>query len=453
MNKPYLINPLVVSLTLLPLVVILLVGANVSPPVLSAVIILLGLIPLAISQEQRLNALRVKTLIENCQRFANGLPRRSLQSPTADIAELDVALCKLFAIMQEGEKKQQALLANSAEVICTLTSGLVFNTVSSASRSLWGYDSFFLCGRTVSELILPSDLESFTVAARNAQSIEDSTVKCDVRTLGKDSHVWTSWSINWSSKEQCYFCVVRDVTAEKNIEQLKKDFVNMLSHDLRTPLLALQAHLELSSTGGYGTLPEKLIQSSQQMQISINQLIGLVNDLLEVEKMESGKWQLEECELPVSEIIVDAVNSVKKLAERKNLTITTTDIPSNCIVWADPQRLLQVVQNMLSNAIKFAPTGTTIRVTVHQDLSSVKVLVADQGPGIPADKVNCVFDRFTQLPGTEGTGLGLTICKAIVHAHGGEIGIQPNVPHGNEIWFSLPLWQPIPLESKASING
>jgi PAS domain S-box-containing protein len=234
-----------------------------------------------------------------------------------------------------------------------------------------------------------------------------------------------------------------DVTERNEIEKLKRQFVAMASHELRNPLTSIGATMDMLSAGMLGPLPEAAQLKLEKARQNLNRLISLVNALLSFEKMQSGKLTLD-CDCTTTgEIVNQSVDSLQDLAHREGVNIENVCVSVE--MFADADKLVQVVVNFLSNAIKFSPVGATVRVGVREEEDWVTFYVRDQGPGIAdADKA-AVFEAFFQTEqGSKkhGTGLGLSISRAIVEAHGGSIGLDSELGKGTEFYFRVPIGEP-----------
>jgi signal transduction histidine kinase len=220
----------------------------------------------------------------------------------------------------------------------------------------------------------------------------------------------------------------------------KQEFVDMISHDLRTPLSAVQAALGVLASGTWGQLTDKAQQKVLNAEDNIRRSISLINNLLDFEKMQSGKLEVKLKEQPLAPVLDICADSVSQLAEKKDIRLNVPH--TDAVVKADNERLSQVVVNFLGNAVKFSPAGSEITITVVNKAPFVEVRVTDNGPGIPLDHQKLVFERFHQAPGDDsakkqGTGLGLAICKMIIEAHGGEIGVDSEPGKGSTFWFRV----------------
>ncbi len=220
----------------------------------------------------------------------------------------------------------------------------------------------------------------------------------------------------------------------------KQEFVDMISHDLRTPLSAVKASLAVLGTGTWGQLSEKAQQKVAVAEDNIRWSIGLINNLLDLEKMESGNLDILLRDRALMPLLETCVESVHQLAERKRISLRLN--PTDAIIQADDERLSQVVLNLLGNTIKFSPEGSEVVIEVIPKPTLTEVRIHDQGPGISLEHRKLIFERFHQAPGDQaakkqGTGLGLAICRLIVEAHGGSIGVESEEGKGSTFWFTV----------------
>lgn len=238
-------------------------------------------------------------------------------------------------------------------------------------------------------------------------------------------------------------CVVHDITERKQIDQMKRDFVAMVSHDLRTPLTSIQMVHSLLAAGAYGDLNDDGKESVQGAQDSCDRLITLVNDLLDLERMESGRMDLSLDSIPLSDIIKPSINMVANAIKQKKIELIL-DSSIDPVVRADKERMIQVLINLIANAVKFSPENSTLQITSDSDDKFAIVRVKDEGRGVPESMRSSIFERFKQVKKSDskerkGSGLGLAISKAIVELHGGQIGVEPVEGKGSTFFFSLPI--------------
>lgn len=222
------------------------------------------------------------------------------------------------------------------------------------------------------------------------------------------------------------------------LEARKQEFVQMISHDLRTPLTSIQGTLALASRGSFGQLNDKGKGRVADAEEDTERLINMINELLDIEKMEAGKLELDCTTVSLAEIADRSIEAVRTVAEANGVTLTREG--GEATISGDRDRLIRVVINLLSNAIKYSPKGSSVFVRITKDEEKATVRVCDKGRGIPANSIDKIFDRFSQVEKSDskkGTGLGLAICKAIIEAHGGQIGVESSAEAGTTFWFSL----------------
>ena len=242
---------------------------------------------------------------------------------------------------------------------------------------------------------------------------------------------------------------VQDMRDRLAIDRIKDEFISVVSHELRTPITVIQGALALLGAEVYADRPEK---ARHMLDIAIqnsDRLVHLVDDILSFERLESGQVELEKEHCQVASLVYQAIDSVQPLADQSGITIAL--IPLTVTLWAAPDGIIQVLTNLLSNAIKFSCPGGTVWVkasTERLDLSeaslSVLFTVQDHGRGIPADKLEAIFEQFQQVDVSDsrqrgGTGLGLAICKRIVQQHRGRIWAESVVGEGSRFFVALPF--------------
>ena len=233
-----------------------------------------------------------------------------------------------------------------------------------------------------------------------------------------------------------------DITERQKVEEMKNEFIGIVSHELRTPLTAIQMSLGLLKTGIYANKPDKAQRMIEIALIDTNRLVNLVNDILDLERLESGRAVLEKTVCQAADLMQQAVDGVQAIAVQQTLTLKIA--PTDAIVWAAADTILQTLTNLLSNAIKFSPADSVIHLSAERQAGNVLFQVSDQGRGIPADKLETVFGRFQQVDASDareqgGTGLGLPICRSIIERHGGKIWVKSTPGAGSTFFFTLPI--------------
>lgn len=386
---------------------------------------------------------RLSILTENASRLKNREKLLPALSETDEIGTLDRVFHDMADALTEASRKERSLIENASDVLCSVNKEGCFTKVSQASEKVWGYQPEELVGKPLVDLILPQDkglvldrIKSI-VASAGEGDLESSFVCKDLKVLQM------RWAVHWSVADETLFCVAHDVTHEKELEWQKQQVMDTVAHDLRTPIASVQIVLNLLRQGAFGEQSEQAKTRIERAEGEAQRLIRLVNDLLDYDKLGSGKMGYRFEAVRLSEIIDLAVQSLAELARESNVQVVSS--VDGSLVRADKDRLMQVLVNLLSNAIKFSPANGTVKIAAEQRRKYMAVAVSDQGVGVPVAHQKKIFERFQQAdiepPGSrqKGTGLGLPIARHIVEAHGGSIGVDSKEGEGASFWFTVPI--------------
>ncbi|MFQ4144234.1 PAS domain-containing protein [Chlorogloeopsis sp. ULAP02] len=234
---------------------------------------------------------------------------------------------------------------------------------------------------------------------------------------------------------------VEDITESRAIAKMKNEFISIVSHELRTPLASIRGSLGLLAAGVLKDQPESAQQMLEIASSETERLVRLVNDILDLERLESNKVTLVKQWCDVTKILRQSTETVQPLAAENNIALVM--LPSSVQIWVDPDRIIQTLVNLVGNAIKFSPSHSKVTVSAEYLTDQVLFKVQDQGRGIPDSKLETIFERFQQVDATDsrqkgGTGLGLAICKSIVQQHGGKIWVESILEKGSIFYFTIP---------------
>jgi len=239
-------------------------------------------------------------------------------------------------------------------------------------------------------------------------------------------------------------CTIRDVTAEREAMQMKNEFVSTVSHELRTPLTSIKGYIDLILDGEAGEVNEIQQEFLSIVKENSDRLVELINDMLDISRIESGRIVLKVQPLDIAERVCGAVNTFKAVLDQQGRSIHV-DVPDELPKAAgDPDRVGQVLINFISNAIKYSPEGGDVYVSADFEDDRVKVGIRDEGIGIAPEDQARLFTKFYRVDSSltreiGGTGLGLSICKSIIELLGGEVGVDSEQGKGSTFWFTLPL--------------
>ncbi|MBI3999387.1 MAG: hybrid sensor histidine kinase/response regulator, partial [Candidatus Omnitrophica bacterium] len=244
----------------------------------------------------------------------------------------------------------------------------------------------------------------------------------------------------------------------KKLDQLKSDFIASVSHDIRTPLNSVQESIALILDGVVDTHQDKGKKVLEIAKRSIKRLTTMINDLLDFSKLEAGKLRLHIEPSDIQVLIDEVLGSLKSLAEKKQVKFDFHPTQGFPKVPCDAERMVQVLTNLVGNAIKFTPEGGTVSIRAEMTPQSrAQVVVSDTGIGIAKEDLGRIFERFEQVKGADskgvkGTGLGLSICKELVRLHGGDVWAESEVGKGSHFIVSIPMTQQVPKENISSIQ-
>jgi len=351
------------------------------------------------------------------------------------------------AVIREAERRWRSLLENVQLIVVGLDASGNVNYINPFFVSLTGYTNEEVLGNNWFENFLPNStqqsietdfLQLFTHNAhpyyRNAiltKSGEERFIAWNNTTL-QDSDGTVIGSIS----------IGEDITEGNKIEQIQDEFIGIVSHEMRTPLTGIQLSLGLLKTGIYDKKPEKSRRMIEIALLDTNRLVHLVNDILDLERLESGRAFLDKTVCKAADLMQQAVDGIQAIATQQQISLII--IPTDAEVWATADAILQTLTNLLSNAIKFSPADAAIHLSAENQPDCVLFQVRDRGRGIPADKLELVFGRFQQVDASDsreegGTGLGLPICRSIIERHGGKIWAESIFGEGSTFFFTLPL--------------
>jgi two-component system sensor histidine kinase GlrK len=231
----------------------------------------------------------------------------------------------------------------------------------------------------------------------------------------------------------------------KELDKMKSDFISLMSHELRTPLTTIREGTNLYLEGlQEGMVPEKRVRLMTIMNEECNRMINLVNSLLDLSKMEAGMMPYNFMNADMAHLIAKITNEMEPLAETKNILLKSIIEKNLPLLKIDTERMLQVLRNLIGNAVKFTPPNGKVKILALSDEAGVKVSVADTGTGISKDKIETVFDKYRQATlantgKTQGSGLGLSIVRQIVNDHGGKVWVESTSEQGSTFSFVLPV--------------
>lgn len=344
--------------------------------------------------------------------------------------------------LQDSESKHRLLMEQAVDAILIINSGAVCVAANARAAEIIGRPRDQIIGLRLREFVRGKDALSpaalpmlrygqITSGEFNIARPDGSLVPVEIRaTMFDDGRVQV---------------IARDITERREVDRVKSEFVSMVSHELRTPLTSIRGALGLLAAGKLDDAPDKRQRMLELAAANSDRLIRLINNILDVERINSQAATFEQAECSARLLVEQVIDAIGPLAERAGIGLRWE--ADDARIWADPDRMTQTLTNLVDNAIKFSPAGSTVDVSVQASGALAIFGVTDHGRGIPADKLEAVFDRFQQLDASDsrdkgGSGLGLAICRGIVQQHGGRMWVESEIGEGSTFYFTIPLVTP-----------
>ncbi|HEV3029445.1 MAG TPA: ATP-binding protein, partial [Planctomycetota bacterium] len=368
--------------------------------------------------------------------------------------EHDQALLEERNALADREARLRSFTQSVSDgIVSTDASGIVL-TWNEAATEMLGYSQQEIVGKPLLMLIPAHDQRRMSETMNQLLGPgEDGDrarrAKLEVDGLSKEgTPIRLDVSLaSWKNGPSTYLgAILRDVTEQRKVEHLKDEFVSTVNHELRTPLTAIRGSLGLLAGGVFPDLPAKAKSMIELAHKNCERLARLVNDILDIDKLESGKVSWVAKPNDAGALVRQSLELNRAFSDHMGVSVTLEECAEAANILVDPDRFNQVMTNLLSNAIKFSPRGQSVRVSVSKKDGRVRVEIRDSGPGIPDEFRKRIFQKFAQAETSDarvrqgqGTGLGLAISKAIVERMKGTIGFDTQMGAGTVFFFTLPL--------------
>lgn len=333
-----------------------------------------------------------------------------------------------------------------------------FIKINDSWTKLLGWTKEELLNKTYTDFLHPDDLEKCSID--KYKSIIDKPYTLVNRYIHKDGrYIWLDWNFRYDKEKELIIGTAKDITEQKNIEDQKKkleekvhlesiknEFFANISHEFKTPINIILGTTQLTQKNieNNNLSMENLKKYSNIIKQNSYRLLRLVNNLIDISKIDIGYYDLKPSNHNIINIIEDITLSVVDYVENKDINLIFDTDTEEVITSCDPDKIERVILNLLSNAIKYTSKNGTIEVNITTNLENVIVSVKDSGIGISSDKLDIIFYRFGQANNIltrscEGSGIGLSLVKAIIELHGGEIKVYSEVGKGSEFVFNIPI--------------
>jgi len=396
--------------------------------------------------------------------------RTAYQRLSADNAEIQAQLAEQLDSLLDAHREVQAagrklrLFSERAPIsVFELDPGATILDMNPAAENLFGYAAPELVGRSWIAMVLGPDERSraqtwwpgFVAAGKPVTLIAEQCLRRDGLELACE---WTLTPL--SDEEGRVNSIVlqgRDITQQRAAERMRSEFTSTLSHELRTPLTSILGSLQLLRSGALGDMDKDQGELVEVAERNGQRLLDLINEVLDIEKIESGRLTLMPEPMPIDSLLNESVRLNQGYADRFRANLALHGAVPGVIVRADRKRLMQVMTNLLSNAAKFSPPNSAVDVSVSRPGDTVRVEVSDRGPGIPEAFRSKIFGRFAQADSADsrikgGTGLGLAISKRLIELMQGRIGFEDRSGGGTTFFFELPVLSSAEGEADSAVR-
>jgi PAS domain S-box-containing protein len=374
-----------------------------------------------------------------------GLLGAFLYVVTSRTVKAEELMVRRTADAQVSEARTRDILEHMLGGMLTFNEQSQIESVNPAAERMVGYREEELIGQSVAVLLAeaPADDPEPFLRQLHQKAIGRVTEAWGRRKNGEVFCTEAAFFEFAAPEGRRFACNFQDISERREVDRLKSEFVSTVSHELRTPLTSIRGSLGLLAAGVLGDLPPQVRDLLRLAERNVVRLTALINDILDFERLDSGGLEIQSTDVGLQPLFEQSLESVRPVADEQQIALISS--PTELRVRADGARIVQLLVNLVSNAIKFSPPGREIRVWAEEeeDDAWVRTFVKDRGQGIPASYHQRIFERFVHVETADkrdkgGTGLGLAICKAIVEQHGGRIGVDSEPGMGSTFWFDLP---------------
>jgi PAS domain S-box-containing protein len=350
--------------------------------------------------------------------------------------------------LRDSEARSRAIVDNIVDGVIIIDEKGCIQSFNPAVGRIFGCRKDDVLGKPVDTLLAEPyshPFEAFGSDDRKGGKTNPGVSRLEIEGLRRSGEVFPM-EIALNSvhlgDERLFVGIVRDITDRKEVDRIKAEFISTVSHELRTPLTSIHGSLGLVAGGVASGISGRAKEMVELAQRNTERLIKLVNDILDMEKIEAGNMEFRHEAVDIASLVEEVIEDNRGFAEEHRVRFLLNKTPQGLKVWGDGDRLAQVLANLLSNSAKFSPVGGTVDIAVAQIEDGARIAVSDHGPGIPEEFHSQVFDKFTQANSSDarengGTGLGLSISKAIVDRHGGDIWFDSTIGVGTTFYVEL----------------
>ncbi|HNB22638.1 MAG TPA: response regulator [Candidatus Melainabacteria bacterium] len=391
---------------------------------------------------------------------------RQLQETLAGVCNgiaLGIKRSQSEQLLEERELLFRTLTEQIREVFIVSRPNASFVYISPAYEEIWGRprEPIYKDASEIFDGVHPEDVEAVKTFMLRTHELK-TPQEVEHRVLRPDGSIRWIWARTFPQLDdqgelETIYSIGHDITDRKEAERRVSEFYSTVSHELRTPLTSIHASLRLIEGGLAGQVSDKVSRLVTIARNESDRLIRLINDILDIRKLEAGRLELKLAERKVADLVDGAFAATEGMAQEAKVTLKH-QLMYNGFLRCDQDRVIQILTNFLSNAIKFSPEGETVFLDVEKHLDMIRFSVTDSGPGIPESEQHKLWGKFQQLDSSDtrpkgGTGLGLAITKGLTEQHGGTVGFVSTVGKGTTFWAELPVSELSPRSTNYDLKA
>jgi PAS domain S-box-containing protein len=386
----------------------------------------------------RINA-SVRTMLLNTERLRTLQPLLPVLPDIDELGHLDHSFHVMAGAIEHSIRRERAVIDNAADTICALDRQSRFQSINPAGEAMFGRSKSELLQMSLEFLSVESDKERLrTLLDSIAEDGSGRSFEC--RVSGHDSDiVCILWSVKWSAAEQQFFCIGRNITERKRLEELRQKFIAMISHEIRAPLTSIQGYLTLVSINALGPVPENIRTRALRAEASAGKIIGLINDLLELERVKAGKVEERRRMIYAEDVIEKAAHSVAPLAVELSKSIQSAE--TNAEMFANNESISRALVCLLSYVLRKS-SSDAIRIETVESSNGVEIKVITNDQQIDTLSESTVFEPYGRDGPVDDAWLDLCICNEILRQHGGSLIVESGSKDLTVISFFVPNLSP-----------
>ena len=344
-----------------------------------------------------------------------------------EIALLDRTYHETAQQLGDKTRNLQAAFDYAADLILGINSSRLIVNANETSSDMLGITPRNLLQHSVIDFVAPTDIDKFLKLLDDAATDQTKSLNAEITLIRRPSKLIPTVCVpRFSRLENSTFCVFHDITQRKEAEIIRREVFAMVTHDLRAPLTSFSGFLEMAELGKIGELSESGMRLLPMAERSVSKMTQLMDDILTLEKLRSGALKPQLVTVSINEVMKNLSEAVYFAAQKRNVNIAWR--ASGQMLMTDQNRLEQILQNLLSNALKFSPAGGKVLLDCIRTNDAVRISVKDEGPGMAPEEIDTIFNRFhhgskadADLP---SSGLGLTICEELANFLGARVEVE-----------------------------